>query len=58
MGDDAEIGMRGSFDSMLAFVRRYRDMGATDFVCQFEHDTVAQHVEFIRTFSQEVAAKV
>jgi probable F420-dependent oxidoreductase len=58
MGDTAEIGMKGSFAGMVEFVRRYRDMGATDFVCQFEHNTEQQHVEFVRTFAREVIAKV
>ena len=41
---------------MRAFVAQYRDMGATDSICQFEHDTETQHVEFIRTFGREVIA--
>lgn len=58
MGDDKQVGMKGSFDGMRAFVSKYRAMEATDFVCQFEHDTQAQHLEFIRTFAREVIAKI
>jgi len=58
MGDAADLGMKGSFTGMVEFVRRYRDLGATDVVCQFEHDTVEQHLDFIRTFAREVIAKV
>lgn len=57
-GDDAEVGMRGRFPGMVEFVRKYRDLGATDFICQFEHDTAEQHVEFVRTFAREVVAKM
>lgn len=58
MGDDKQVGMKGSFDGMRAFVGRYKAMQATDFICQFEHDTVPQHVDFIRTFAREVIAHV
>lgn len=56
MGDQSAVGTRGSLDNMVAFVRRYRDMGATDFICQFEHDTVPQHLDFIRLFAKQVMA--
>jgi probable F420-dependent oxidoreductase len=58
MSDGLEIGMKGSFTDMVEFVRKYRDMGATDFICQFEHDTEDQHVDFVRTFAREVIASV
>jgi probable F420-dependent oxidoreductase len=58
MGDQSAVGTRGSFANMVAFVRRYRDMGATDFICQFEHDTVAQHLDFIGVFATEVIAHI
>jgi probable F420-dependent oxidoreductase len=50
-------GMKGSFGSMRAYVARYRDIGATDFVCQFEHTSPDQHVESIRAFGREVIAR-
>jgi len=53
-----EVGMKGDFGSMIDWVCRYRDLGATDFICQFEHDTAAQHVDFVRTFAREVVKKV
>jgi hypothetical protein len=58
MGDQNAVGMRGSLETMIALVRRYRDLGATDFICQFEHDTSDQHVEFIRWFAREVIARI
>ena len=58
LGNQAEVGMRGSFEQMIDFVRRYRDVGATDFVCQFEHDTVEQHIDFIRMFRHEVIDRI
>lgn len=58
LGEWAEIGMRGSFSDMVDFARRYRDLGASDFICQFEHDSVERHLEFIRIFSREVMARV
>ena len=58
MDGESEIGLRGSFSQMKAFLRRYRDLGATDFVCQFEHETARQHEEFVRAFGQEVMAKL
>jgi probable F420-dependent oxidoreductase len=54
---DAAAGMKGTFDTMRAFTARYRDMGVTDFVCQFEHSTPDQHVEYIRAFGCEVIAR-
>lgn len=56
MGDDAEIGLRGSFEGMREFLRRYVEIGTTDFVCQFEHETPEQHAEFVRIFAREVMA--
>ena len=56
MGGEAEIGMRGSFEQMRAFVQRYVELGTTDFVCQFEHDTPEQHEQFVRIFADEVMA--
>lgn len=53
----AESGMKGSFEAMRAFTMRYRDVGATDFVCQFEHETPEQHVDFMRAFGREVIAR-
>jgi probable F420-dependent oxidoreductase len=50
-------GMKGSFDGMRAYVARYREIGASDFVCQFEHTSPDQHVEFIRAFGREVIAR-
>jgi probable F420-dependent oxidoreductase len=50
-------GMAGSFESMRAYVARYRDIGASDFVCQFEHDSPDQHIEFMRAFGREVIAR-
>lgn len=58
LGEGAEFGMRASFAGMVEFVRRYRDLGATDFICQFEHDSVERHLDFIRVFSQEVIARI
>jgi probable F420-dependent oxidoreductase len=58
MGDDKQVGMKGSFEGMRAFVTKYRDLQATDFICQFEHDTVAQHLDFIRTFAREIVAAI
>jgi probable F420-dependent oxidoreductase len=57
-GDDAQVGMKASFEGMRAFVEKYRAMGASDFICQFEHDTLPQHVDFIRTFAREVIARI
>lgn len=58
-GRDAnDLGMRGSFDGMRAFARRYREAGATDLICQFEHDTPEQHEEFVRVFAREVVASL
>ena len=54
---DAQNGMKGTFETMRAYTARYRDMGTTDFVCQFEHTTPEQHVEFVRAFGREVIAK-
>ena len=53
---DAQNGMKGTFEAMRAYTARYRDMGTTDFVCQFEHNTPEQHVEFVRAFGREVIA--
>jgi hypothetical protein len=50
--------MQGSFDAMRDLARRYRDLGASDFICQFEHDSPARHVEFLRTFAREVVEKL
>ncbi len=50
-------GMKGSFDTMRAYANRYREIGTTDFVCQFEHETPEQHVDFIRAFGREVVAR-
>ncbi len=58
LGNQGEVGMRGSLEEMIDFVRKYRDMGATDFICQFEHDSVEQHLDFIRTFRREVADQI
>jgi probable F420-dependent oxidoreductase len=58
MGDDQQVGMKGSFDGMRTLVGRYKAMQTTDFICQFEHDTLPQHVDFIRTFAREVIARV
>jgi probable F420-dependent oxidoreductase len=57
-GEDADPGMKGSFESMRAFLRRYHDLGVTDFICQFEHDSADRHVEFIRTFAREVVSRL
>jgi len=38
-------------------VDRYRAIGATDFICQFEHRTAEQHIDFIRAFSREIIAR-
>jgi probable F420-dependent oxidoreductase len=46
--------MKGSFDGMRSYVDRYRKLGATDFICQFEHQTPEQHVDFIRAFGREI----
>lgn len=54
---DGEPGMKGSFDAMRAYVARYRQMGTTDFVCQFEHTTPDDHVAFVRAFGREVIAR-
>jgi probable F420-dependent oxidoreductase len=54
---DAETGMKGSFEAMRAFTKRYRDIGVTDFVCQFEHATPDDHAEFVRAFGREVIAR-
>lgn len=54
---DAQNGMKGTFDAMRAYTARYRDIGTTDFVCQFEHTTPEQHVEFLRAFGREVIAR-
>ena len=51
------VDMKGSFDAMRAFVDRYRAIGATDFICQFEHRTAEQHIDFIRAFSREIIAR-
>ena len=56
MGGESEIGCRGSFAQIRAFLRRYRDLGATDFVCQFEHETAEQHVELVHAFGREIIA--
>jgi probable F420-dependent oxidoreductase len=53
----ADDGMKGSFDGMRAYVARYREIGATDFVCQFEHTSPDQHADFIRAFGREVIAR-
>jgi len=58
MGDDKQVGMKGSFDGMRAFVGQYKAMRATDFICQFEHDTLPQHVDFIRAFAREIIARI
>jgi probable F420-dependent oxidoreductase len=59
MGDQELVGMRSrTFDAMRDFVRQYRDMGATDFICQFEHDTVPQHLDFIKTFAREIIGRL
>lgn len=50
-------GMTGSFASMRAFTARYRDLGTTDFICQFEHSTPEQHVEYVRAFGREIIAR-
>jgi probable F420-dependent oxidoreductase len=57
-GDDKQVGMKGSFDGMRTFVGQYKAMHATDFICQFEHDTQPQHIAFIRQFAQEVIKRV
>ena len=54
MGEESEIGMSGSFEQIRDFLRRYRDLGTTDFICQFEHDTPEQHMQFVRIFADEV----
>src|SRR5262245_50976457 len=54
---DAQNGMKGTFDAMRAYTARYREIGTTDFVCQFEHSTPEQHVEFVRAFGREVIAQ-
>lgn len=56
-GHNAGADMKGSFDAMRAFVERYREIGATNFICQFEHETPEQHVDFIRAFSREIIAR-
>ena len=43
---------------MRTYVRRYRDLGTSHFVCQFEHATPEEHVSFIRTFGREVIARL
>ena len=53
-GDGPATDMKGSADAMRAYVARYRSLGATDFVCQFEHQTPEQHVDFIRAFGREI----
>jgi len=58
LGNHGEVGMRGSFEEMINFVEKYRDIGATDFICQFEHDTVEQHLDFIRIFRSEVVDRI
>lgn len=58
MGGESEIGMSGSFDRIRDFLRRYRDLGTTDFICQFEHDTPEQHAQFVRIFADEVMDKL
>jgi alkanesulfonate monooxygenase SsuD/methylene tetrahydromethanopterin reductase-like flavin-dependent oxidoreductase (luciferase family) len=57
-GGSGAPGMRGSFEEMRAAARQYRDAGATDLVCQFEHDTPDQHVAFVRAFAREVVQHV
>lgn len=54
MGAGAEIGMRGSYARMSDLVGSFREMGVTDFICQFEHETTEQHIEFIHAFASEV----
>lgn len=54
---DAQTAMKGTFDAMRAYTARYRDMGTTDFICQFEHATAEQHVESVRAFGREVIAR-
>ena len=49
--------MKGSLDTMRAFVGRYRAIGASCFVCQFEHQTAEQHVDFIHAFGREIIAR-
>jgi probable F420-dependent oxidoreductase len=50
----AGADMKGSFDAMRAYVDRYRRLATTDFICQFEHKTPEQHVDFIRAFGREI----
>jgi probable F420-dependent oxidoreductase len=57
-GDEAEVGMKGSYAGMIEHVRQYRELGATDFICQFEHNSADQHVAFVETFAREVMAKI
>ena len=56
-GNGSDSDMKGTFDAMRAYAARYRAIGATDFICQFEHQTPEQHVDFIRAFGREIIAR-
>lgn len=54
---DAEPNpMKRSFADMRAHLDRYRECGASHFICQFEHGTEAEHIESIRAFGENIVA--